>query len=101
MVRLLAGAHKLQFKPAVAQLGSTIVAVHGKACLRTEFSGKRLGKTDTAAHGHEVDIVRRTVQKNIAHISANDVARLPDSIGCLAIKKSDSPAFSTISIASS
>ena len=57
------------------------IAIDGERRFSTERRCQSLGEGNSATNGNEVDILRRAVQEQVAHIAANDITRLAHAVG--------------------
>ena len=87
-VRLLAGADELDFEifapVVILHLGRTEVAEGREMGPFAQPGGERLGQFDAAAQGDDVDVFGGAVQKDVAHIAADDEAGAVHRVGHLA-----------------
>ena len=76
-VGLLAGTDELHFRTAELQLGRTEVLEDRHMRTLAQPTAQRLGHGNAAAHHNHIDILGRTLQKNVANVSAYHVAFQP------------------------
>ena len=81
VVAFASGAHKLNFDTVPFHLGRTEVLIDGRLVLPSQTRGKRPGGLDAVAYHHDVDIIGRPVQEEVAHITANQVAGVSQTVG--------------------
>ena len=82
-VAFLARTDELDFLMAVLHLRRTEVAEHRKVGTAAKPGGKRLGHAYAAADNHDVNVVGRALQKQVAYVTAHQVALQPQRVGSL------------------
>ena len=81
VVGLTPCTHKLQFDTTAFHLGSAEVAEDGERSALAEGFSHSFSHFDATAHGHEVDVLRWSVQKDVAHIAAYHIAFAVHCVG--------------------
>lgn len=85
MIGLPAGTYELEFDVASLDLCRTKIAEDGKVGA-TETTMYGLGKGDAGTDHHDIDILGRAVEKEVAHPASDDVAFEPERVGFLTDK---------------
>ena len=83
-ITLLSCTHEFYFVfrayLVIFHLSGTEILKDGEMRLPTQHPFQFLCHSDTTAHHHDVDIVRRTFQKDIPDVTANDITLLPETV---------------------
>ena len=73
-VTLLPGSYELHLHSLELDLCRTEIAEHTQVCASPQPAGQSLGQCYAAPHRHDIDVLRRALQKKITHITAYDIA---------------------------
>ena len=73
-VTLLPGSYELHLHSLELDLCRTEIAEHTQVCASPQPAGQSLGQCYAATHRHDIDVLRRALQKKITHITAYDIA---------------------------
>ena len=80
-VALSPRAHKLHLDVLVFHLSRAEIAEHGYVSLASEPLRQRVSHLYAAAYDHHVDVVGRTFEEYVAHISAHHIALHAQPVG--------------------
>ena len=72
---------ELYFIVAVFDLGCSEMAKHRDVRFPSQSLPQGIGYANTAPDDHDVDVIRRTFEKEVAHVAAYDVAFESECIG--------------------
>ena len=89
LITLTASTYKLQFYLATLDLGSAVGLEDAEVRPFAEAFGHGLCEVNATAYNHYINVGTLAMQKNIAHITANDIALQAETIGFLAHKVED------------
>jgi hypothetical protein len=89
LVTLTTSTYKLQLNLATLDLGRAVSLEHAEVRPFAEAFGHGLCEVNATSHNDHINVGTVAMQKDIAHITANDIALQAETIGFLAYKVKD------------
>ena len=83
-VALLASTDKLHLESPRFHLRCAEILEHTQMCLTAEFLLQQLCHFNAASHNHHIDVLRRTLEEDVAHVATHHIALHAEFVGAAA-----------------